>query len=463
MKYMRKILTTSFACVAVLATAQTNEGLSQYDSNAPWGWAACSSMTSADDYSVTGGGESTSSNTITLVSDGEGVDMRSKIISAINNYSVIILDGSNGDFTISATMSFSSKSNKTIVGVNNARLCTKFYLTDEIKTALDAANVKSASSTSGGGTLSNGKSVSEQREYLTRQTIINLTGDASESCQKAGIFSFSSCTNIIMRNLVLVGPGPCDVGGNDLLSLTGSKHFWVDHCELTDGIDGNFDITKSSDFNTVTWCIFNYTDRAYDHMNSNLIGSSDSEDAAYLNTTMACNIWGYKCNQRMPMARAGNIHLVNNFYDCAGNSVAVNPRKNSEFLVENCYFATGVKPFSQSGALGYNFIDCYTEDSYTFQQSGTVSVPYAYSKFDVQLVPEQLNKYAGATLTSPLVIGREEGVVTPISAVSVDSDVVLVEYYSLTGNRVNTLNRGINIVRTIYANGKVTTQKVLVK
>lgn len=461
---MRNLVTTCFVCFGALASAQNLEGLSQYDANAPFGWAVCTSMTSADDYSLTGGGESTASNTITLTSDGEGVDMSSKIKNAINNYSVIILDGSNGDFTVNATMSFSGKSNKTIVGVNNARLCTKFYITPEIKEALDAADVKSKSSSSGtGGTLSNGTSVSEARELATRQTLIDYLGDSSESYQKAGIFGFSNCTNIIMRNIVFVGPGPCDVGGNDLLSLVGSKHFWVDHCEFTDGIDGNFDITKSSDFNTVSWCTFSYTDRAYDHMNSNLIGSSDSENAAYLNTTMAANVWGNKCNQRMPMARAGNIHLVNNYYNCPGNSVAVNPRKNSEFLVENCYFASGVKPFSQSGALSYLFIDCYTEDTYTFQKSGSTTVPYTYSKFDVQFVPEQLTQFAGATLTSPLVIGRESENVTPVSVIAANSDVISVEYYSLTGKRISEPTKGINIVRTIYTNGNVTTQKVLVK
>lgn len=436
--------------------------MSAYDLNRPFGWAMCTSMTSADDYALTGGGEQTESNTITLTSDGEGIDMATKITNAINSYSIVILDGQKGDFCIGSTMSIKNKIGKTIVGINNARLCTKFYLTDEIKQALDDANVKSASTSSGtGGTLSNGKSVGEEREYKTRQTIIDLTGDTYETYQKAGIFSFSKCYNFIIRNLVLVGPGPCDVGGNDLISLTGSQHFWVDHCELTDGMDGNFDITNSSDMNTVTWCKFAYTDRAYDHMNSNLIGSSDSEAADYLNTTMACNVWGYKCNQRMPMARAGNIHLIDNFYDCAGNSVAVNPRKNSEFLVENCYFATGVKQFSQSEAISYVFKDCYSEDTYTFQQKGTTTVPYEYQKFDVMSVPEELNKYAGATLENPLFISVNEETTSIITKMA--DEEIRTEYFLLNGLRTANINKGINIVRTTHKNGTTEIKKILVK
>ena len=135
--------------------------------------------------------------------------------------------------------------------------------TYEMKAALDKANVKSLSSSSGtGGTLSNGQNVDEKREQMTRQTLIDLTGDTNESYRNAGIFKISGGSNIIIRNLKFVGPGPCDVGGQDLITCTGTTHLWVDHCEFTDGQDGNFDITQSADFVTVSWCTFAYTERA---------------------------------------------------------------------------------------------------------------------------------------------------------------------------------------------------------
>lgn len=394
--------------IAIFCMAQLSmqAQLSSHDINAPFGWAVCTSMTSGDDYELTGGGEG---NSITLVSDGTK-DMRSDIISAINNYDVIVFDGSMGDFIVSSTMSFKDISDKTIVGINNARICTQFYVTEEITTALDEVGVRDMSSTGGGGTLSNGSSVAEEREFYTRQTLIDLLDDEKESYRRAGLFSLSGCENFIFRNLNLVGPGPIDVGGDDLMSiLNSSTHIWIDHCNFTDGIDGNLDITVKSDFVTVSWSVFAYTDRAYDHMNSNLIGSSDtasSQGENNLNVTWANNIWGSGCKQRMPMARFGTIHLINNYYNCPGNTAGINARKNSEFLIENNYFAAGVKKiFSEGDSKAYNFSGNIFTESFSASNKGTVTVPYQYTLYAALDVPEVLtdaNTGAGATLDNPL-------------------------------------------------------------
>lgn len=394
-------------CIAIFPL---HAQLSPYDINSPFGWATCTSMTSGDDYELTGGNGGT---TITLTG-GTGKEMRSTIVNAIKNYDIIIFDGSAGDFVVSATMDFKQLSDKTIVGINNARICTEFYVTNQITVALDEAGVSDMSSTGGGGTLSNGEKVSEEREYNTRQTLIDLLGDEDEAYRDAGLFSFSGCENIIIRNLALVGPGPIDVGGDDLVSLTnGSKHFWIDHCNFTDGIDGNLDITLKSDFTTVSWCIFAYTERAYDHMNSNLVGSNDtasSQGEDNLNVTWANNIWGEGCKQRMPMARFGTIHLMNNYYNCPGNSAGVNARKNSEFLIENNYFAAGVKKiFSEADSKAYNFSGNIFTESFSASNKGEVTVPYQYTLYAALDVPAALTDTdtgAGATLNNPLDIGN---------------------------------------------------------
>ena len=138
--------------------------------NAPFGWTNCSSLTSGDSYNTTGGNNGT--RVITLKSTGSD---QSAIQNAIKQNDIVILDGSNGDFIVSSPVSFGGYSNRTVVGINGARICTKFYLTDEMKAALDKANVKSLSSSTGtGGTLSNGKTVDEKRELVTRQTLIDL-------------------------------------------------------------------------------------------------------------------------------------------------------------------------------------------------------------------------------------------------------------------------------------------------
>lgn len=432
------------------------------DLNAPFGWTTCSSMTSGDDYKVTGGGNSTP-----YVLKSTGKDMTSTIKNALKKYSVVVFDGSEGDFLVSSTIELSSLKNRTIVGINGARLCTSFFFSEEIHQALDKANVKSASTSSGtGGKLSNGTSVGEARELLTRQTLIDLLGDSSEPWRKAGIFSVKRCENIIIRNLQFVGPGACDVGGSDLISSTYTTHLWVDHCSFTDGEDGNFDITNESNFVTVSWCVFNYTERSYDHANTTLIGSSDSStaDENKLNVTLANIIWGEGCKARMPMARFGTIHVLNNYFNCAGNGSAVNPRKNSEVLIEGNYFEKGVKKiFSQSGAKAYQFVDNHYSESFSQPSNkGTVSIPYTYKAASSAVVPAMLtgSNGAGATLTEPLTIGRElsgiEQAVTP-------SVLLKVTYYSPDGISQVTPHKGINIVVEHYTDGSTVVTKRFVQ
>ena len=90
--------------------------------NAPFGWTNCTSLTSGDSYKTTGGNNGT--RTITLKSTGS--DQRSEIQNAIKQNDIVILDGSNGDFMVASPVSFGGYSNRTVVGINGARICTKF-------------------------------------------------------------------------------------------------------------------------------------------------------------------------------------------------------------------------------------------------------------------------------------------------------------------------------------------------
>ena len=427
---------------------------SDYDQQKPFGFCTRSSRTDATKtYEVTGGGcwtypvTGVESSKITVLKS-TGADMKSTIQNAIKQYSVIIFDGSAGDFIISSNVGITS-SNKTLLGINGARLCTKWHMTSEITAALDAADVKSKSTSSGtGGTLPNGQYVSEEQEYYTRKVIMEQTGDNSESYRNSGLLTVSGAKNIIIRNLKLVGPGSVDVGGSDLLSFVGgANHCWVDHCDFTDGMDGNFDITQSSDYNTVSWCTFSYTSRSYSHQNTNLIGSSDSEPPGYLNTTFACNWWGTGCSQRMPMARVGLIHMLNNYFTSTTASNCINPRKNSEFLIEGNYIAAGVKKYySQSSAKAVTWkSDNYiAEGSIPSSLGTTVTVPYTYSVANYSVVPSEVSNNAGATLYKD---------VTAIETVH-HSPITKGQYYNLAGQRVSSNARGLVIV-----NGRLVVKK----
>lgn len=410
---MKQLFILLFLALGMSSYAQK---LSQYDINAPFGWANCTSLTQGDAYKVTGGADKKvtgeGGKQITLVSDGK--DMRQRIMDAIRDYDIIILDGKGGDFIVSSTMRMKDISNRTIVGINGARVCTQFYCSPEIHKMLNDAEVKQFRSVGDGTafTLSNGHKVREPREYKIRQTLIDHNNDQKESFRESGLFNMSGFENIIIRNLILVGPGAIDVGGDDLMTAThNTKHIWIDHCEFIDGMDGNFDINSKSDFITISWCIFRYTERTFIHAYTNLIGANDNaqfngEDN--LNVTYANCIWDKGCDQRMPMVRFGTIHLLNCLYDCANNAAAINPRRNSEVFIDRCYFGKGVKNiFRQTDAKAYQFNEnIYTEKFEQPADYNKVFIPYKYTGMKAKLLPSVLraSNGAGATLTDPLKI-----------------------------------------------------------
>ena len=402
---MKKYLLTTLAALFSLITVAAD-----YDQNKPFGFCTRSSRTDAAcTYDITGGGcysypipNGFAGKVIVLKSNGK--DMKKDIQNAIKQNDVIILDGSNGDFIVSSNVNVEGD-NKTLLGINNARLCTQFHITPEIITALNNAGVPHMNTHEGGGILPNGQRVREEAEFNTRKIIIGLTGDNTESYRKSGILRVAK-ENIIIRNITFVGPGSIDVGGNDLVSFNGAKHCWVDHCSFSDGMDGNFDITQSSDFNTVSWCTFSYTERSYMHQNTNLIGYSDREPTGFLNTTFAFNWWGPGCVQRMPMIRVGKIHMLNNYFSSTTATNCINPRKNSEVLIEGNYFEKGVRRyFSQKDAISVTWADSnFAEEP---NQSGTpesvgttITIPYEYTVAPYADVPAAVKTKAGATLFS---------------------------------------------------------------
>ena len=462
---MKKV-TIILATVAVCATslAQT-ANMSEYDQNAPFGFCALSSRIAATAYDITGGGyynypvPNNISGVVVLKSNGQ--DMKSTIQNTIKNgdNKIIIFDGSDGDFYVSSNVPVTA-SNKTLLGINNARICTIWHVTDEIKAALDAAGVPNMSGSSDtGGTLSNGQYVSEEAEFNTRKILLEMTGDKRESYRNSGVLTLSGCQNIIIRNITFVGPGSVDVGGSDLLSsLNGANHIWVDHCAFIDGLDGNFDITQKADFHTVSWCTFSYTNRSYMHQFTNLIGSSESEATGYLNTTFAFNWWGTGCKARMPMARVGKIHMLNNYFSSTTASNCINPRINSEFLIEGNYIEKGVKKYygeSDATAVTWKTDNYIAEGSIPSSKGSTVTVPYTYNVVASSNIPSAVKQYAGATL------GFSDNSATGIATPATLFPVTATEYYSVSGQQVNAISKGIIIVRQHTTDGKTTTKKII--
>ncbi|WP_323184030.1 pectate lyase family protein [Streptomyces canus] len=167
-------------------------------------------------------------------------------------------------------------------------------------------------------------------------TVVGVPG--TKAGISGGMLQIQNVDNVIVRNLAFAATEDCfpqwdptdGDNGNwnsnyDSVTLRGATHVWADHNTFTDAPhldsanpkyygreyqihDGALDITKSSDLVTVSRNQFTNHDKTM------LIGSSDSEPAGKLRVSLHHNVWK-GIVQRAPLARVGQIHIYNNYYD----------------------------------------------------------------------------------------------------------------------------------------------------
>lgn len=385
------------AMTAINGMAQITDPLNSVYTN-PWGFATVSDEAGTA-YKMDGGMRAEKPKTIVLTAVSG--DNASAIRSAINNYDIIVLDGSKGTFTIAAKMDISA-SNKTIVGRNNAKLATEFFLTQDDITYLKAQDLENLSSTEQHtGTLPDGTTVTcDKRAFFTKKAMMELAyqkGKGYTLPNKAGIFQFNYCENIILRNVILEGPGAVDIDGADLVYNAYSTHLWIDHCTFIDSQDGALD--TRGDYSTYTWNKFYYTDRSYSHAYTCGLGWVEKHSTV-LHVTWGCNEWGTGCMRRLPQGNDCYLHLVNNYHNCPGNSAGMTINDYARALVENNYAASGVKdPLTGSGDERFIYANANSFGGSAFTNE-RVTVPYKYNKFGNDYVRSVVGgaNGAGATL-----------------------------------------------------------------
>ena len=223
----------------------------------------------------------------------------------------------------------------------------------------------------------------------------NKTVEGAPGSVFTGSFILSDVQNVILRDLTLVGYNCTDDAcgdGRDTITIVESHHVWIDHCDISDGSDGNLDITRASDFVTVSWTRFHYSGRRPGgHQLSNLVGASDDapDDVGRLAITWHHNHWADNVQERMPRVRYGRNHIFNNLYTSADNNYCIGLGVFGDLLVENNAFIGVEDPFnttslsngeSKLAASGNLFTDV-TGDRDEFG-SGVFTPPYAYSLDD---------------------------------------------------------------------------------
>ncbi|KAL0450592.1 UNVERIFIED_CONTAM: putative pectate lyase P59 [Sesamum latifolium] len=120
----------------------------------------------------------------------------------------------------------------------------------------------------------------------------------------------------------------------DGISIFGSQDIWIDHVSMLNCADGLIDVIMGSTGVTISNGHFT------DHNEAMLFGASDSHTQdVKMQVTVAFNHFGKRMVQRMPRARFGYIHVVNNDYT-HWNMYAVGGSKNPIIISQgNRYIA----------------------------------------------------------------------------------------------------------------------------
>lgn len=242
----------------------------------------------------------------------------------------------------------------------------------------------------------------------SNKTIIGLT---PRTVLKAPILINNNAQNIIVRNLVINGPGSNEDQAWDNINIDGgAKNVWIDHCEFWDGQDGNADVVKGADNVTFTWNIFGYK-KGGPHNLSNLIASSDDEPASVgkLNVTFMNN-WWTGAAQRQPRCRFGNIHVVNNLftkdglqsdYGMAAGLECQILAENNHFIGINTPISTDLKSTNSGNVVKGNIFEGTTGNQAGYGTAFTPPYEYTSMMVAASAVKAQVQKLAGATLASP--------------------------------------------------------------
>ncbi|MER5214031.1 polysaccharide lyase family 1 protein [Streptomyces sp. NPDC002838] len=285
------------------------------------GWAASGSGT-------TGGAKADSAHTYT-------VSTRAQLVKALGSVS----DTTPRIIKVKGTIDANTDDSGKKLSCADYAAGTGYSLASYLKAYDPATWGKKAPS----GTQENAREAAEAKQKKNivfrvpaNTTIVGVPG--TNAGIKGGSLQVQNVDNVIVRNLTFAATEDCfpqwdptdgsagEWNSNyDSVTLRGATHVWADHNTFTDAPffdsaektyfgrkyqihDGALDITNGSDLVTVERNQFTNHDKTM------LIGSSDTDSTGKLRVSIHHNVWK-GIVQRAPLARIGQIHLYNNFYD----------------------------------------------------------------------------------------------------------------------------------------------------
>ncbi len=202
--------------------------------------------------------------------------------------------------------------------------------------------------------------------------------------------------NSIFQNLTL---GPTE---GDVMEVSGGTNVFVHKCEFVDSTDESLSIVRGSDFVTVSWCKFHFTE-PHSHAFGHLIGNRTDRvsDRGKLHTTMHHNWYCAGVRSRAPRVRYGHVHIYNNYYNSPGNHYCIGVGHQSRIRVENCHFDHVNRPWTgmdanpgEIGWAGLKFEGC-SQPTFTPNTFPVFAPPYVYTMDPVDEVKAIVTAGAG--------------------------------------------------------------------
>jgi pectate lyase len=250
-----------------------------------------------------------------------------------------------------------------------------------------------------------------QIRVSSNKTII---GSGASSGLIGGGLNLTGNTNIILKNLVISKPTAADTG-TDAITLNQSQYIWIDHCDLSSdrdpeagSYDGLVDITRASDFVTISWT------RYHDHNDTGIIGHNDDngdQDTGKLHVTYHHDL--FTNVNAGPRVRFGSVHVFNVYFEGIG-AYAVASTMYALVLVDDTYFKNIPAP---AWPLTTTLPNDSTDDGYFWLSNNVTDAtdgpnnltelamqwtpPYPYTPDSVGSVPALVAACAGTGKTSP--------------------------------------------------------------
>jgi pectate lyase len=197
-------------------------------------------------------------------------------------------------------------------------------------------------------------------------------------------------SNVIIKNLkiqnVVAATG---AGDNDCINLKYTHHVWIDHVELSadrthgwEYWDGLLDITRESNYVTVSWSKF------HDSHIATLVGgglAGHESDIGKLKITYHHNYF-YNLSERAPDMKYGYVHMFNNYHvNNSGYSIAALAK--GTVRTDNNYFQNCSRPITTSyNGLEAGYISGANTNTYVGSGSNNITTsastwvpPYEYN------------------------------------------------------------------------------------